>query len=297
MADAMDSPLDQEMARIRQQIATLTHRRSVLTSTILSAQSTQPLLDRYCSSRDYDDGTSRSGSVASPLLSTVLDGATKQRKHSQQCLYRLGAGATMFEVHDPDPQALADGRMLGVRIEVFVQHHFLTPYYLFLRRVSPDSSALCIHRSTLPARVPLSTLAARFLPVPAAVSGEEARKPAPRQRLVRLVHEVRRELVSHHLRTAVVSQLQRGVAASTGHAIRRIVDEDGEARDLRLEWRNGLTGRIRVGKGGQLQRCVVVGEAGRERGVEGRIMTGTRRIEDLEARLVSMDPALGTKGP
>ncbi len=62
---------------------------------------------------------------ADSLLSAAFDRASAQAKHSEQCLYRLGAGATMFEVQDPDPHAVAGGRVLGVRIEVFVGGEWL----------------------------------------------------------------------------------------------------------------------------------------------------------------------------
>jgi hypothetical protein len=45
-------------------------------------------------------------------------------KHEQQSLYRLGAGATLFEARDPDPNAVDGGRVLGIRFDVCVEGPF-----------------------------------------------------------------------------------------------------------------------------------------------------------------------------
>lgn len=67
------------------------------------------------------DGSGADGSERSiPSKSWTSNRILEQKRHDQQCLYRMGAGATMFEVKDPDPHAVDGGRVLGVRIEVCV---------------------------------------------------------------------------------------------------------------------------------------------------------------------------------
>jgi hypothetical protein len=61
----------------------------------------------------------------SPILPTVFSRSREQARHAQECLYRMGAGVTMFEVRDPDPYAVDKGRVFGVRIEVFVGGEFV----------------------------------------------------------------------------------------------------------------------------------------------------------------------------
>ena len=220
----------------------------------------------------------------------------------------------MFEVKDPDPNAVGNGRVLGVRIEVFVdgtllsQHgrvatalltitgRFLPPYYLFLNRLDSTSPSLRIHRSTIPACIPLSALSARYLPQPASTMAGDVPKPSPKQNLPRLVRELRRELVSYHLRCASIICAQRwyklddgGNAKTREHGIKSIAGEDAGFKDIRLEWANGKIGRVRVGKDGLLQKCVVFGDEGRERHVERQMMAGTRRLEDLRETLMEVE--------
>ncbi|KAI9821487.1 MAG: hypothetical protein M1832_003334 [Thelocarpon impressellum] len=303
---SLTGPLDQEIANVRTQIKRLTNRRSAVTASLLAVRSKQSVLHRVKDRSSKGPAGPRSGRDLTPMLSAAFDRATLQAKHGQQCLYRLGAGATMFEVKDPDPNAVGDGRVLGVRIEVFVAGNFLPPYYLLLNRPDGESSALCIHRSTIPARIPLPALSARHLgqALASAKSTDGSIKAAvPRQNLPRLVRELRRELVSYHMRTAAITSLGRrcgalnpdddngdgaggpSAARMSRYGITQISVEDAEARVIRLEWADGKIGRVRIGKGGAVQKCVVFGRAGRLRRVERRIMGGERRIEELAERL------------
>ena len=169
----------------------------------------------------------------------------------------------------------------------------MQPYYVFLRRPDAGSTSLRLHRSTVPAWIRLPALTARFLPeTPACRSDKEATQAAPTQDLPRLVHELRRALVSYHLGRACIARLGQSMAeraSSSKDAIERVSDEDGQGRDVRLEWRSGRIGRIRLGTSGCLQKCVVFGGRGRERAIERQIMAGKRRVEHLAETLGAMD--------
>ena len=163
---------------------------------------------------------------------------------------------------------------------------FIRPYYLLLNKPYPASSALRIHRHTIPPFIPLSALARRYLPAP---SGDKDRP----QNLVQLVRLLRRDLVSYHNRHAVVSDLRRALGLDTeaGKGKQRtssILDiqiKDAEAQELRIEWADGKIGRATVTKEGKLGKCVVFGDEGREKGVERMLVGGKGGLLGLEDSL------------
>lgn len=91
---------------------------------ILAAKTVPDLMEGIMTAESTT--TSADDSGAEPLERSIpsqagrSDRVQQQMRHDQQCLYRMGAGATMFEVEDPDPYAVDGGRVLGVRIEVCV---------------------------------------------------------------------------------------------------------------------------------------------------------------------------------
>jgi central kinetochore subunit Mal2/MCM21 len=60
-----------------------------------------------------------------------------------------------------------------------------------------------------------------------------------------------------------------------------------EAKQVRIEWVDGRIGRCVVGDAGLLEKCVVIGEHGRDREVERMVLgdTGSSRMEDIGERL------------
>ena len=173
---------------------------------------------------------------------------------------------------------------------------------MLLNRPGGAAGGLRIHRSTVPARVPLAALAARHLGRRAGESLDAAgpAKPA-RQDLPRLVREVRRELVSYHLRRAAIASLQRAGSALSDKVV--VSEDDACARDVRLEWTDGRIGRVRIGAAGGVQKCVVFGRSGRLRRAERALLGGggagkaRGRIEDLAERLSAVGPdAPGDEG-
>ncbi|KAI9703337.1 MAG: hypothetical protein M1836_007904 [Candelina mexicana] len=287
-----ETQLENEIADIRAQIKSLTQRRATLTSTLLSTISSQSLLKRV-KYAPLPDETSTTSSIypgnESPLLSAALAQSKKHTKHSQECLYRMCAGATMFKIKDPDPNATDDGRVYGVRIEVFSGNEFLSPYYLILNRPYPNSLALRLHRHTIPPCIDLSALRTKYLPTPI----NNSQKPK-KQNLPRLVRELRRELVSYHLRLASVESLRAAICLNntnqrSGNGIKDISLADAEGRNIRINWTNGNLGHVRIAKDGRIEQCVVMGEHGRERGIERTLMCGDGHMLGLAKTLLDFD--------
>lgn len=265
----------------------LSRRRSVLTAALLSRPSTQNLLNR-----------ANSSDAPSPHTATLSKLIQSQKQRNEQNTYRLATGATLFESHDPDPHAPDSGRVIGVRIEVFNRSSrtFGKPHYLLLNRPYPSSSALRVHRHTIPPCIPLTTLAARYLPSPPSTSAVDDEDPdvevlktrkERKQDLPRLVRELRREIISYQRRQEAVGKLRDGLAVgATGRSkLKDIKATDAEVTDIRIDWIDGKAGRIRMSKTGQVKKVLVMGEDGqRDRAAERKIEVGGR-IEDVGAWL------------
>ena len=263
---------------------------------------------------------------AAPAPDTDTPSATDDwLKHELQCLYRLGAGATMFEVRDPDPRAFDGGRVLGVRIEVCVQGKssvdgvpsrllhtsadlysagkFMSPYYLLLNRTYVSSPSLRIHKHTIPPCVPLESLKALYLPQPKSLSAQRLSygppKPPPTQNLPGLVRALRRELTSYHLRHAFINSIRQSLVVSPHEttpntddpedpdAIVDVCAVDAEAREIKIEWGDKTLARVRIGGSGAIQDCSVHGVDGRDTALERKIRGADGRIEGLMTRLAS----------
>jgi Cenp-O kinetochore centromere component len=67
--------------------------------------------------QDISNGRITNAQDPTPLSGVPQLGELPQKLDAER-LYRIGAGATMFEVKDPDPYAVDNGRVLGVRIEI-----------------------------------------------------------------------------------------------------------------------------------------------------------------------------------
>lgn len=137
---------------------------------------------------------------------------------------------------------------------------------------------------------------------------KEGGRRTQRQDLGRLVRELRRELVGWHFRRACVGRLrwevglgvgggevgagERATWRGKGGGVKVIEALDAEVMDVRVEWVDGRVGRVRVDKGGRVERAVVLGARGRERAVERGIVCGVGgavgRLEGLGTRLLEV---------
>ena len=70
--------------------------------------------------------------------------------------------------------------------------------------------------------------------------------------------------------------------------IANISAADAEAKQIRIEWVDGRIGRAVVGERGEVEKCVVVGEEGRDYANERRIVgeAGRGRMEEIGERLL-----------
>lgn len=208
----------------------------------------------------------------------------------QQCLYRICAGITAFKVRDPDPNAVDDGTVLGLRIEVMSKAQFCKPYFVMLNRPYPGSDFLKVHRHTVPPYIPLPGLAARHLPPPPADDMVGADKV--KQDLLHFSRCLRKEIVRHHNRVGAIADIRRdiGIAdnGATGEWIVDVSAADPEAKQVRLEWANGRLGRVVMDDDGFVRQAVVFGAEGRDRETMRGLGEKGLRVEDLAGKLTQL---------
>lgn len=223
-----------------------------------------------------------------PLLAT----SAAQTAHNLENLYRACASITSFQVHDPDPNAVDNGYVLGLRIDVGNAGKFVRPYYIMLNKPYSGSTALRIHRHTVPPCIPLASLAAKYLPAPRLAGGIVKEK---RQDLTTFVRKLRREVTGYHLRIASIKHLRKTfsldekLSRKGKEKEREIADisaADAEAKQVRMEWVDGRIGRCVVGMNGEVVKCVIIGEDGRDRDTERRVLGGDKRMEGIADRLM-----------
>lgn len=300
--------LDDDISDLRAQIATLQAQRANLSSILLS----QPHLPARLEQRPVaNEGQRRK---AAKLVK-------EQSRRNLENVYRAGAGVTAYKVKDPDPYAVDNGNLLGVRIDVSVGGSFVNTYHvLFNRPNAARKNMLKIHKHTIPACIPLQQLANKWLPL--------TRKDAEdfaEQDLVKFGKHLRRELVSWHLRMDALENLKKEAGLSTlpekreqdhvepalGKVLNAFVSDDEESeeeegdegetrardravkitdidtdaavRDITLTWSNGRIGMIKVNKDGNIDRAVLRTADGSRDAALSRKAIG--RIEGLVQRL------------
>jgi len=270
-------------------VSQLKSQRKTQTAAILSSHTSRSILSRLQASNAAPSKSPQTlPSDTDPLLSSLLE----QQSYNRENLYRTCASITTFRIQDPDPNAVDGGRVLGVRIDVSSLGKFIRPYYVMLNKPYSGSQLLHIHRHTVPPCIPLSSLAERYLPTPK-VEGELVK--GKKQDLRRFVRELRREAVGYHNRTTVIKSLRKefkldedpkkGKGKERERVIVDISAADAEAKQVRLEWVDGRIGRCVVGDAGDMKKCVVIGEDGRDREVERRILERNGRMELIGERL------------
>lgn len=261
-------------------VALLRKSLRIETSTILSSSTVADTLSKAKSTL----GSARRNDQSRV---EVLAEADKQKAYAQQCLYRICSSVTSFKVRDPDPNAVDDGNVLGLRLEVMSKGQFLRPYYVMLNRPYFNSKYLRIHRHTVPPAIPLAGLAARYLPSPR----PESSNP-PQQNLDRFVRNLRREIVRYHNRLGVSADLRRNLRLHelthenvTPGDIVDIGIADIEAKHIRLSWADDRNGRINMDDDGKVQKFMVFGPEGRDWESTKELHGENERIEEVAAKL------------
>ncbi|KFY03495.1 hypothetical protein O988_01438 [Pseudogymnoascus sp. VKM F-3808] len=277
--DRVEVELDHEIESLEARIASLHQRRIIQAANIINSSSSQTILKRLRSAPK-----SLETEENNPLHSVASSNSQKQLAYNQECLYRVCSGVTTFKVKDPDPCSIDKGAVLGIRIEAFQSGRFIRPYYVFLNRHDPDSSAWRVHRHTVPPCIPLDSLADRYLPAPTR-SGDLLK--GPKQALPRFVKALRSHIVGYHNRITVIAHMRRAFGLSTnkeqGNGRKPVFSDisaaDAEAKHVRLEWMDGRIGRAVISSKGKVVKCVVIGEEGRDRPTERAVLGGGGRIE------------------
>lgn len=177
-----------------------------------------------------------------------------------------------------------------------------------------NGSRVRVHRHTIPAFVALSRLERVYLPFPGsrkmqadmeegdsdAEDGEPLKvrkgQKTRKQDLRGFVRELRRELVSWHLRSDAVDLLREklGLGDDNSSGPLETLPDTGivslaptaiEARYVRLEWEDGRVGRFKLSNTGLVERAVVIGDKGRDQRTEEAMTGGGGRVEGLLDRL------------
>lgn len=259
-------------------------------STILSSKHTENLIRSAVSPL-----SSRQPSSSASASRKLADRSAKQQAYAQQCLYRAVIPVTSFKVHDPDPNAVDGGHVIGLRFEIMSRAEFLRPYYVMLNRPFPASKHLRVHRHTLPPAIPLAGLAARHLPAPKSDSAK-----APKQNLDRFVRRLRREVARYHNRLGVSADLRRALGLHETDAgeqgTSKVVEvglADIEAKQIKLTWADGGSSRLVMDDDGNVLRVVTFGKQGRKWDAHLKIGP-SERIEDVAKTLI--DYRLGLAG-
>jgi central kinetochore subunit Mal2/MCM21 len=209
---------------------------------------------------------------------------------------------------------------------------FLQPYVVLLNRpygTEGESGAednvaktyLRVHRHTIPNCIPLSGLAARYLPPPtvteAAGDGEGLVRRRS-QNLSRFVKELRQRVVAYHNRLGAVADMRKaaGLGADEKKGKRRrkdteasarqeqdSSDEDGdqeegseaddpariveisladaEAKQIKIDWSNGDVWRLVISDGGEIEKCAMYGAQGRDMPAAREFLQRITRVERL----------------
>ncbi|OJD22965.1 hypothetical protein ACJ73_05679 [Blastomyces percursus] len=295
--DDVSSGLDYEIAALRAQIHNLTNRRQLFSSSLLSTNIVQDALAQH---------------VPFELEKDIEPVILSSGKHAQTNLHRITFSVTSFPFKDPSPHVTSPN-LLGIRIDICTRNGtFVKPYYLLLKRVGgPEKKFLQLHRHTIPVFIPLAQLERKYLSVPRGTNGADSKiaksSKTPKQDLCSLVRELRRELVAWHLRCDALKWLQEELGIpdesdiDESQSSQRSLHKDPlpesdlevvsvtataiETRYIRIEWRDGRVGRIKLSNTGYVERAIIIGDEGRDKVTENLLTGGDGRIENAVERL------------
>lgn len=266
--------LGNEIASLKEQVAAAQKQLKSEASTIVSSTACQDLLK---SPSSFSSQTS---------IVKLLGRAEQQEAHIQQCYYRICTPITTFKVHDPDPNAVDGGHVLGLRFEVMSRSQFLRPYYVMLNRPYFNSTCLRVHRNTLPPAIPLAGLAARHLAPPRPESDN-----SPKQDLDRFVRTLRREIMRYHNRLGVSADLRRSLVLHDKDKELQVNDvievgiADIEAKQIKLTWADERSGRLVMDDDGKVVKLVIFGNEGHDWETTKELFAEHQRIEDVVKKL------------
>lgn len=292
--------LDGDISDLQDRIQTLQAHRANLASILLS----QPHLAARLEQRPIPNERNRRYAVKC---------VHKQTNRNLENINRACAGVTAYKVKDPDPYAVDDGNVLGVRIDVSVGPRFVETYHVLFNRPNPaHETMLKIHKHTIPPCIPLQPLASKWLPM----TKKTAEEPTE-QDLTRFGRHLRKEIAGWHLRLDALERLRKeaklesqpalsepsNVEGSTGTVLNAFISDDDESdeegqtdeyegpleitnieadaavREVTVTWTNGRIGVFKVTKDGEVDKAVVREKDGTRNASLSRKALG--RIEEL----------------
>ncbi|KAJ9160538.1 hypothetical protein NKR19_g3150 [Coniochaeta hoffmannii] len=242
--------------------------------------------------------------------SDLVDAINQQQAHTQESLWRIGAGVTAFRARDPDPRAVDGGSVLGIRFEIMRSGRFLQPYVVLLNKPyasegdpgADDSVAktyLRVHRHTIPNCIPLGGLAARYLPPPTVGDADADAAPAKR-RVQNLIADMRRAAglaadetkgkgrrgedgrsAEHAPASSDEDENPEGGGDAGTPRITEISLADAEAKQIKIDWSNGDVCRLVIDDGGEIEKCVMYGAQGRDMPAAREFLQRVTRVEKL----------------
>ncbi|KAI1001248.1 hypothetical protein K3495_g6950 [Podosphaera aphanis] len=270
--DAQGFELDREIVHLRSQILCLKAQRSLYASSILSTLN--------------HDVTKKSSATTENVTISIRSKTKTQHSHNQVNLYRLCAGITAFRTHDSDPNAVDQGRLLGLRFDVSIRGKFIRPYYVILNTPweGQQKSSLKIHKHTLPPAIPVSHLANKYLPQDQNPMSMETRTNhnISRHSLLRFARALRHTIVAYHNRLVALQNIQtelkldeKDMNQDKGRE-KIIIDIsaiDAEAKQIFFEWADGRIGRAVIDEAGRLKKSVIIKDGRRDRATENKFIS------------------------
>ncbi|KAF1809905.1 hypothetical protein P152DRAFT_484253 [Eremomyces bilateralis CBS 781.70] len=247
----MATTAESDIRNLRAEIERLRKRRSLLRTVILSDNSTVPRLTRATSTLRNAKSKAR--------VSKALEQADKQQRINTENVYYAGVGVTPFNVHDPDPNAVDDGVVLGLRIDIFdnEEARFPDPYYVFLHRPDPRGhpNYYRIHKHTLPESIGVQDIEFQWLET----------MHVPNHGIKKLGDDIRAALIVRQNKLNLVKKLARD--AEEAHAVetedeeRRVritnVSSGNRGHTIDIEWEDGSTGTADITDDGLVQDAIV----------------------------------------
>lgn len=100
--------------------------------------------------------------------------------------------------------------------------------------------------------------------------------------------------MAYHNRITAIKRLRKEFKldekqSTKGKEKERVISDisaaDAEAKHVKIEWVDGRIGRCLVSDKGIVVKCAIIGEDGRDRETERRVLGGDKRMEGIAERL------------
>jgi central kinetochore subunit Mal2/MCM21 len=289
---AMNDELEDDIAAIRAEIQALSKQRNLLSSSLLGSTRVQQQLVQV--------------STTEPLPTETQSLLSASQSHAQENTYRLALGVTAFPFQDPSTEDSSQ-RLLGVRFDIADSNgKYDKPYYIIAQRVAEGSDDLRVYRHTIPSFIPLRQYEELYLPPQdeGYGSGNNVNNQQQTQDLHGLVKHVRHDLVSWTLRCEAIKSLQQQLQLPTSapgeaegedspdnernagqHGVKNLTATSPEATQIKIEWANGVVGRVKVSVKGVIEKGVLYGPQGRMKEAETILTKDGGSVLDLASRL------------